>query len=379
MLQTSCFVARSVQELKDGITTGVPFHPALALIFSSVKLGLPDLVQTIATIGIPVFGCSSAGEILVPSQSPPVYEQSAVCCLLDLPPSLFSLRLFDRKNEPGREFGQRIGRWGMEQFSKPAFILSIANLENNGEAIIRGIEAACPGGTVIYGGFAGDNSVPKKTSVFSSTGHSYDGAVVLVIDRSKVAVKGITSSGWTGVGAEMVITSSEGSFVYTINGRPALDVMLEYLNVSEKDLLPVAINFPLLLKRPDTTELLRTITAVDADKRSLKFAGNVPQGSKVRFSSSFGDETVETAIRDIKNYHPDHAEADLLLLFSCLARHRSVGPSVNREITAIYDLWKCPLVGLFCCGEIGPNRYGTCELYNNSLSLVQIHVVSDPS
>jgi hypothetical protein len=213
MLKTSGFISRSIDELKDGITKETAFSPTLAFIFSSVKLGLPDLARTIAPLGIPVFGSSSAGEILATPEGPPVYEQSAVCCLLDLPPAFFSVRLFERNGEPSREFGQRMGAWGMEHFSQPAFIISIANLENNGEAIIRGMEEMCPKGTTIYGGFAGDNSIPKKTSVFSSTGHSYDGAVVVVFDQSKVTVRGVTTSGWTGVGAELVITSSEGSNV----------------------------------------------------------------------------------------------------------------------------------------------------------------------
>ena len=374
MLQTSGFIARSVDEVKAGMTRKTPFRPTLALIFSDVKLGLPDLVRTVAPLGIPVFGSSSAGGILPAPEGQPVHEQSAVCCLLDLPPAYFSVGLFDRSNEPPTEFGQRIGRWGLEHFSRPSFIISIANLDNNGEAIVRGIEGVCPESTTIYGGFAGDTAVPKKPLVFTHTGHVADGAVVLALDRANVTVRGITTSGWTGVGVELAVTSSEGRVVHTLNHRPALDVVEEYLNVSDAELLPASINFPLILKRPDGTEVLRTIFAADFEKRSLRFAGNVPQGAKVMFSSSFGKETIETAIRDLKDYHPVQADADLLLLFSCLARLRAAGPMVKNEIMAAYDLWKCPLVGFFCCGEIGTNRLGTCEVYNDSLELIVIKV-----
>jgi|WetSurMetagenome_2_1015567.scaffolds.fasta_scaffold01136_4 hypothetical protein len=377
MLKTSGFVVRSIDELKKRITGETAFRPTLAFIFSSVKLGIPDLVQAITPFGIPVFGSTSAGEILAAPQGSPVYEQSAVCCLLDMPPGCFSVKLFDRKDEPAHEFGERIGRWGALQFSKPSFIISIANLENNGEAIVRAMEGVCPNGTRIFGGFGGDSSVPKKPVAFSSSELTYDGAIVIVFDLAKVSVEGVTTMGWTGVGADMVVTRSEGSMVYTINGHPALDVIERYLNVDDKEILPVSINFPLLLKRPDGTELLRTVFAADFTGRSVKFAGNIPQGSKVRFSSSFGRETIDTAIRDLKDYYPRQPEADLLLMFSCLARHRAAGPMVDDEIMASYNLWKCPLVGLFACGEIGPNRVGTCELYNESISLILIHVRTD--
>ena len=172
----------------------------------------------------------------------------------------------------------------------------------------------------------------------------------------------------------MVITSSEGSTVNTINDRPALDVIKEYLNVSDAEIVAVSLNFPLILKRPDGSEVIRALFAADFTSRSLKFAGDVPQGAKVRFSSSFGRETIDTAIQDLKTFHPQQADADLLILFSCLARRRAAGPMVDEEIMAAYNLWKCPLIGFFACGEIGTNRYGTCEFYNVSLSLVLIHV-----
>jgi hypothetical protein len=372
MLGTSCFIFRSASELQKRMETDTTISPTMAFIFSSTKLGIPDVVKSVTPLGIPVFGSSSAGEILAAPSGSPVYEQSAVCCLLDMPPAFFSIRLFDREDTPDHEFGQRIGRWGAEQFPQPAFIISIANLENNGETIVRALEGACPAGTPVFGGFAGDLGMPKKTRVFTESGHSSDGAVVIVFDRSRVTVSGVTTMGWDGVGADLLITSSEESTVYTINGRPALDIVEEYLNIGDSDILPVSINFPLLLKRPDGTEILRTIFAADFTKRSLKFAGNVPQGAKVRFSSSFGRETIDTAIRDFTAYHPRQSRADLLLFFSCLARHRAAGPMVDDEIMAAYRLWKCPLVGLFVCGEIGPNRLGTCELFNESISLILI-------
>ncbi|WP_292369973.1 FIST signal transduction protein [Methanoregula sp. UBA64] len=356
------------------MTQKKPFAPTLAFVFGAVKLGLPDIARRLGTLNIPVFGSSSGGEIIARPGNSPVSEQSAVCCLLDIPPAYFSVELFDRNNGDAAEFGKQIGKWGAERFSHPAFILLIANLDNNGEEIIRGIESVCPTDTPIFGGFAGDTSIPKKPVVFTNDRHVTDGLVALVVDHDKVSVRGVTTSGWTGIGVDLVITSSKERTVYTINDRPALDVIEEYLNVTDADILPVAINFPLLVKRPDGIQILRTIFAADFPARSIRFAGNVPQGSKVMFSSSFGRNTTVTALHDMETYHTHHKKADLLLMFSCLARLKSSGPRVNDEITAAYNFWKCPLVGLFCCGEIGPAGTGTCELYNESISLVLFQI-----
>ena len=145
MLRSSCFAARSAEEIRDRITNTTEFRPTLGIIFSSVKLGIPDLASTVASLDIPVPGCSTAGEILATAEGSPVHEQSAVCCLLDLPPSFYSVKLFHRDSEPCFAFGQRIGAWGMETFLQPAFIITVAGLENDGEAIIRGMEAISSG------------------------------------------------------------------------------------------------------------------------------------------------------------------------------------------------------------------------------------------
>jgi hypothetical protein len=208
--------------------------------------------------------------------------------------------------------------------------------------------------------------------VFTHDGVSHDGAAVLIFDAEKVDVAGITSSGWTGIGADMTITSSEGNIVYTINGRPATEVMREYLDVTDNELLPIVISFPLQIRRPDGTEVLRAALAMDAEKGALIFAGSVPEGSLARFSSSFGYQTIEQAMRDMEEFHAGHPHASQLLLFSCCARYRVAGAMAADEVLAASRLWKAPLTGFFTYGEIGLNRLGTCDFYNETLSLVLI-------
>ena len=112
--------------------------------------------------------------------------------------------------------------------------------------------------------------------------------------------------------------------------------------------------------------------AVDSKTGALTFAGSVPQGSRVRFSSSFGYETIKKTIDDLERYHEHHSRADLALLFSCMGRHRAAGTMVNDEIQKAHELWNVPLIGFFMYGEIGPNMHGSCDFHNESFSLVLI-------
>ncbi len=374
MSPSFCFSADSASEISERIRNFSDFHPTLGIVFSSVALGIPDLASEISRAGFPVFGCSTCGEILK-GEEDPVLEESAVCCLLDIDPSYFSVALFEKHDESSFDFGKRIGAWGKERFASPAFIVTMSGLKNDGEALIRGIESGCPPGTRIFGGIAGDDRRFSGTYVFSHTGYSGDGAAVIVFDRARVDVNGIATSGWAGVGGEMVITSSEGNVVRTINNHSAVKLFREYLQVNDKDLQEMGISFPLLVKRSDGSEVLRAFLAIDFETGSLVFAGTIPQGAKVRFSSSFGHEIIEKSIRDITSWHRQHPRADLILLFSCMARHQVSGPMITEEIATASELWNAPLIGLFTYGEIGHNRSGTCDFYNETLSLVSIEVL----
>ena len=175
----------------------------------------------------------------------------------------------------------------------------------------------------------------------------------------------------------MVITSSEGNVVHTINNRPPVELFKEYLHVSDGELQDMGISFPLLVVRPDGSEVLRTFLSIDFDTGSLVFAGAMPQGARARFSSSFGHEIIEQSVRDITTWHSRHPRADLVLLFSCMARHHVSGPMIAEEISTASDLWNAPLIGLFTYGEIGHNISGTCDFYNETLSLVTITFLPD--
>ncbi|WP_301662686.1 FIST signal transduction protein [Methanoculleus frigidifontis] len=377
MPRCTCFTAYSPDEIVEKIGTTLEFRPTLGIVFSSVALGIPEVSSAISSLDIPVLGCSTAGEILPVSGESPIQELSAACYFADPDPSCFSVALFERSRESAAELGQRIGEWGRATFEKPAFIIAIAGLKNDGEAVIRGIEAVCPSKTPIFGGIAGDDGEFTETYVFSGESCSTNGAAVIVFDQARVRVDGTASSGWVGVGTEMVVTSSEGNVVYTIDDRPAAQLFKDYLNVDDEALLQVGVTFPLLLKRPDGTEVLRTFLSVDLPEGSLIYAGSVPQGSKVRFSSSFGYEIIERSIQDLKDFHAERQTASLVLLFSCLARYHAAGSMVVDEVEAASALWNAPLIGLFTYGEIGYNRMCTCDLYNETLCIALIDFLQD--
>jgi hypothetical protein len=348
------------------------FLPTLGIVFSSPAVGIEDLASTCCSLGYPVFGCSTDGEIANIDPASPVLQQSVVCCLLDIPPQAFAIEVFEKKNDSSFILGQKIGHWGKQQFEQPAFVVGVGGLTMDGEAIVRGMQSMLPKGTRIIGGTAGDDGAFERTTVFSEKTVTDSGVVVLAFDTAQVRLEGFTTSGWTGVGTEMTVTSSEGNLVRSINGRPAVDMLVDYLRIPKEELISIAVRFPLIVYRPDGSEVLRAALSADLANGSLIFAGSVPQGSKVRFSSSFGYETIELAVTELREYHAKVPEADLVLLFSCTARHYAAGSMIKDEISAVSDLWGVPILGFFTYGEIGQTRTNSCDFFNETLSLALI-------
>jgi len=252
--------------------------------------------------------------------------------------------------------------------------LVVSGLSADGDSIVEGITRVTGEKTIIFGGLAGDDLAFRETFVFSDREIYNQGANVIVFDASKVDLKGLAASGWVGIGADKIVTKSEGNIVYTIDDEPALDVYKSYLNVKDEDLPEIGVEFPLLIKKTADQHVLRAVMAVDREQKSLIFAGTVPQGSAVSFSSSPGFDIVDLIKRNIDDFHSLDPSGDFMILFSCIARHQALGPIIIDEIRHVSEKWKIPLIGFFTYGEFGTDYRHRCEFYNQTFTLAKIAI-----
>ncbi len=238
--------------------------------------------------------------------------------------------------------------------------------------LLRGIQDVAGQDITMFGGLSGDDAHFKETIVFSEASAESNGAVLLVLDKSVYDVNGIATSGWVSIGADKIITSSEGNIVYTIDHEPALDVYKQYLDVRDEDLPQIGIEYPLLIRKKDPDFVLRAVLNVDREKKALIFAGTVPEGAVVTFSSSPGFEIIEHTKKKVNEFYEFSSRSDLLILFSCMARHSALGPAISEEIDEAWTKWNKPLIGFFTYGEIGNNYKNSCDFYNQTFTLVSI-------
>jgi hypothetical protein len=373
-MELKSFSAETTNQFKDEFQQieNQGFIASTAIIFASVNVDLDEISKFLEAHSVQVFGCSSCGEFLYDEQSQILSEEAIVCLLVKYTSPNFRLKSFEGEQKTSFLLGTEIGDWAKNIFADPAIIIVASGLETDGEQLVKGIQSSAGENITMFGGLAGDDAKFKDTFVFSEGRLLKNGALIMLLDKNDFDVKGIATSGWVGIGADKIITHSEGNVVYTIDDQPALNVYKEYLNVDDKDLPEIGVEYPLLIKKPGKEDVLRAVLNVDREKKSLIFAGTVPQGATVTFSSSPGFEVVEFTRNKVIAFYEKNKQADYLILFSCMARHNALGPMISEEIDQAWGNWNIPLIGFFTYGEIGNNYNSTCDFYNETFTLVSI-------
>ncbi|MEO7263815.1 MAG: FIST C-terminal domain-containing protein, partial [Ferruginibacter sp.] len=131
--------------------------------------------------------------------------------------------------------------------------------------------------------------------------------------------------------------------------------------------------YPLQMERENVAPVMRTAMFANRQDRSLICAGNVPQGSKVRFSLPPDFDAIEKVVEEcneLKNEKQD--QADALIMFSCISRHLSFGILIKEEIDQVRQVWDAPMVGFFSYGEYGKSKTGKHEFHNNTCCVLAL-------
>jgi hypothetical protein len=365
-----------VQSMADG------FKPTLAIVFLSVKQDRESVSKLLDEKGIQVFGATTAGEFI----DGEVEGGSIAILLMNMNPDYFKIELLETRQDAAFDDAKKIAAIGKQVFSKPAFIIANSGVAMDGEPFVEGIIQAFEKSSssdkevTIFGGKAGDDLELKSTFVFTN-GKSKDSSLIaLIIDEDKIDVKGIATCGWKAIGTTKTVTKSEGNTVYTIDDKPALDILMNYLGVDIKEDVETEITtflsswyYPLELERENADPVIRTAMFANREHRSLICSGRVPQGSKIKFSMPPDFDSIENVVADCKTIKDNsQQQADALIMFSCVSRHLSFGMVVKEEIEQVQQLWDVPMAGFFTYGEYGKAKTGKNEYHNNACCVVAL-------
>ena len=258
------------------------------------------------------------------------------------------------------------------------FVLVLSDgLHVNGSDVVSGLRAELGDGIVISGGLAGDGTRFAQTVVIAGAVAREKSLVAVGFYGRDFLARSYSASGWQPFGAFRKVTRSQGNVVYEIDGVNALDVYCKYLGDDAAQLPASGLLYPLALRVAENDAgLIRTLLAVDKDKGSLTFAGDVPQGAMVRLMHASHTQLIEGAGRAAcQTMLTGGPEPEFGLLISCVGRKLVMGTQTDLEIEAVAEqIPHCTVFsGFYSYGEIGfYEGSGTCELHNQTMTVTTL-------
>ena len=320
--------------------------------------------------------CSTAGEIFADSVSDNTttiitiaLEKTRVCCeAVQIACSGMDSRT------AGAALAQKLTGHGKDL----CYVLLLSDgSQVNGSELVLGLNDRLPKGIPVTGGLAGDGAAFKSTLIGLDHPPAEGQIVGVGFYGTDLLVSHGSGGGWQSFGPEKKVTGASGNRLYRIEDENALDLYKRYLGRYAADLPGSALLFPLMVRlSPDTAPVVRTILSIDESTGSMQFAGDIPEGSKVRFMKANFDQLVEAA-SDAAKQAADALplQPSLSLLVSCVGRKLILADRVAEEVEAVRDVLgaSTTIAGFYSYGEIAPQTAGApCQLHNQTMTITTI-------
>jgi hypothetical protein len=352
----------------------------LLIVFCSAARDLAAVVEQIRDRAgdVPLIGCSTAGEIATTGPS----EASVVVAAFGGSGFSVATAVAEGASEDLRAAGAKVAGCLAEVHDRPYRVLLLLTdgLAGDQQEIVRGAYGILGAEVPLVGGCAGDDLCMTKT--FQVYGDRVLTDAVVAAGLASDGPLGIgVRHGWRRVGEPMLVTSSRGNRVYTLDNEPALDVYLQRLAVpglsrsSAEELARLALTHPLGLGRRVGEEQVRFIGGGDFTERSLTCIAEVPQGALVWLMEGDDasvldatDAACQDSLQSLEGRPPLG-----LMVFDCIARLGVLGQEgIKTEIDRVAEkAGGAPVAGFYTYGEIARIR-GMTGFHNQTLVVLSI-------
>ena len=351
----------------------------LAVVFASCDYSLDSLLRGIRKeLGdVPLIGCSTAGEIAAAGPG----DASVVVAAMGGD----GLNVATGR---GRETSIRLRKAGEDAAAciggvegpHRALLMLTDGLSGDQQEIVRGAYSVVGAGVPLVGGCAGDGLQMRKTFQLYDDEVLSDTVVAAAIASDAPLGIGVRH-GWRRVGEPMLVTKSQDNRVHEIDGRRALDVYFDRLDVPDEarrdsaEFTAFSSTHPLGLASRGEEQHVRFISGADFDEGALVCIAEVPQGGLV-----WTMEGDAASVLEATDGACDDALASLdgnspvgLLAFDCIARRGVLGnDGIKDEIDRIaLKGGEAPVAGFYTYGEIARTR-GISGFHNQTLVVLAV-------
>jgi hypothetical protein len=354
--------------------------PKLLIVFCSQAHDLRQLLGQIRERAgdVPLIGCTTAGQIATVGPS----DVGVVVTALGGKGFAVRTTVAADASRNLREAGARVARGLPDRADLPHKVMLLLSdgLSGDQQEIVRGAHGVLGAAVPLVGGCAGDDLKMSRTFQFYDDRVLTDSVVAAGIASNASLGVGVRH-GWRRIGEPMLVTSSRSNRVYTLDDRPALDVYLEQLGVTEparpdqEGLARLALTHPFGLHRSNGEDQVRFIGGGDFAERSLSCSAEVSQGALVWIME--GDSRSVLGATDAACGDSLAALGGRpplgMIAFDCIARRAVLGErGIRSEIDQLAAMAAgAPVAGFYTYGEIARTR-GVRGFHNQTLVLLSI-------
>lgn len=247
----------------------------------------------------------------------------------------------------------------------------------NGSELVRGLEYENTRSIPITGGLAGDGDKFVSTTVGCNSAPVQGNIVAIGFYGSKLKIGHGSMGGWDIFGPEKQVTRSISNRLFEIDNKSALELYKQYLGKYADELPGSALLFPLYVRpQGDANSVVRTILSINNTEQSMVFAGDIPEGSYIRFMKANFDKIIDAATwaasKSLNKFPIDGVQPKLALLISCVGRKLILGNRIEEETEAVKEVFgdKTIMTGFYSYGEISPlYENSRCELHNQTMTI----------
>lgn len=314
---------------------------------------------------------STSGEIIAEG----VFDESAVVTAIEFEHTTVRSAITNiERHANSHEAGYHLMKELQSEDLRTVFILS-DGMHVNGSELAAGLNENNPNHLPITGGLAGDATRFMKTLVGLNEQPGDGNIAAIGFYGNRLRIGHGSFGGWDEFGQERVITRSNKNVLYELDGRNALDLYKEYLGPYVDELPGSALLFPLSLQLNGSGQnLVRTILSIDENEKSMTFAGNLPEGGKVRLMKANFDKLIDGSATAAKFAFKPLMEQQpgLAILISCVGRRLVLQHRVDEEVQAAKDIFgdNTIISGFYSYGEISPLKpTSNCELHNQTMTI----------
>ena len=375
---------KSPEEIQTALNHSMAdgYKPTLAIVFISVTQDRKAICTILSEYEVDIFGATSCGEFIDGHQS----KGEIAILLMDLSRDSYSILLDNIGEYSNQDAVRQVANSAHNQFSNPALIVCSTGVSTPGElfdgtALVHELSKAIGRDNIFFGGMAGDDFTLTGTSVFTQNRETNHGLIALVLNADRVSLNGMAITGWKRLGISRKVTRSKGKLLYSIDGKPAVDMYLKYLGKSEEGtdrefnlLDELSFNYPFIVERENSDEIvIKGPLSIDHQENALVTDMEMKEGEKFWFSVPPDFDIVQEIIDEVKDVkHSVGRDADALLVFSCAGREPALGPLVTMENEGLAEVWNSPMAGYFTYGEYGRAKNGQQHYHSTACCWVAL-------